>query len=85
MEATERRKNDQSIASMLLEEEEDDDEGSTSTNTRKRKRRVPKWLERIAARTFVFGVNYFQGWLAWQGIRRAAIERDRNQPKFPLF
>jgi hypothetical protein len=86
MEATERRKNDQTISSMLMEEEEeDDDEGSTSTTTRKRKRRVPKWLERIAARAFVFGVNYVQGWLAWQGIRRAAIERDRNQPKFPLF
>ncbi|OEU19009.1 hypothetical protein FRACYDRAFT_237302 [Fragilariopsis cylindrus CCMP1102] len=47
MEATERRKNDQTISSMLMEEEEeedDDDEGSTSTTTRKRKRRLHELL-----------------------------------------
>jgi len=99
MEATERRKNDQSIASMMLMEEEEDsnddinDEEGTGSSTRRirkrlrrfRQRRVPKWLERITARAFVFGVNYVQGWLAWQGIKKAALERDRNQPKFPLF
>lgn len=84
MEATQRLEDEQDLAEMLLEDDGDDDEGSAAS-TRKRRRRIPKWLERIAARVFVFGVNYFQGWLAWQGIKRAALERDRNQPKFPLF
>jgi len=44
-----------------------------------------KWLEKLAARVVVFGVNYLQGWLAWQGIRKAAVDRDNLMPKFPLF
>ena len=44
-----------------------------------------KWYEKFAARAVVLGVNYFQGWLAWQGIKRAAADRDREMPKFPLF
>jgi hypothetical protein len=31
------------------------------------------------------GVNYIQGWLAWQGIKKAAEQRDKDMPKFPLF
>jgi hypothetical protein len=89
MEATQRLEDEQSLADMLMEDDDDDDVGwdgpaGTAASTRKR-RRIPKWLERIAARVFVFGVNYIQGWLAWQGIKRAALDRDRNQPKFPLF
>lgn len=74
MEATQLKKDEQSLAF-----EDDEDEVSMKT------RRVPRWLEKLAARVFVLGVNYFQGWLAWQGVKRAALERDRNMPKFPLF
>lgn len=49
-------------------------------------RRGPvKWYEKLAARGLVFGVNYLQGWLAYQGIKKSAEERDRMMPKFPLF
>jgi hypothetical protein len=83
LEATERLKDNKTLTSMAL----DDDEGleTESGKTKRRSFKVPNWLERIAARAFVFGVNYLQGWLAWQGIKRAAMERDREQPKFPLF
>mmetsp|Transcript_27664 Transcript_27664/g.60920 ORF Transcript_27664/g.60920 Transcript_27664/m.60920 type:complete len:638 (+) Transcript_27664:272-2185(+) len=87
IESTERRKDEQNVANLL--ESEDDDEAKTesaSASARKfRLPKLPKRLERLAARAFVFGVNYIQGWLAWQGIKKAALERDRNQPKFPLF
>jgi len=87
LEATERRKEDQAVATLVAA---DEDETKTSEGTPAKSRKfrfpeVPKWLERLAARAVVFGVNYIQGWLAWQGIKRAALERDRNQPKFPLF
>lgn len=82
IESTERRKEERNVATII----EEDTSESISTSARKfRLPEVPKWVERLAARAFVFGVNYFQGWLAWQGIKRAALERDRNQPKFPLF
>ena len=82
IESTERRKDERSVATIIEEDVSD----SKPTSARKlRLPQVPKWLERLAARAFVFGVNYFQGWLAWQGIKRAALERDRNMPKFPLF
>lgn len=87
IESTERRKEELNMASILVaNDEKEEATGSTSTSARKyRLPTLPKWLERLAARAFVFGVNYIQGWLAWQGIKRAALERDRNQPKFPLF
>jgi hypothetical protein len=50
-----------------------------------RPKRVARWYEKLAARALVLGVNYLQGWLAWQGIQRAALQRERNMPKFPLF
>ena len=75
MEATQSRQDEQSMA---MEEESDEEEEILS-------RHPPKWYEKLAARAFVLGVNYLQGWLAWQGVKRAAIERDRNMPKFPLF
>jgi hypothetical protein len=76
MEATRLRQDEQSLA--MEEEEEEGDDNAVS-------QRRPKWIEKVASRAFVLGVNYLQGWLAWQGIKRAAIERDRNMPKFPLF
>ena len=47
--------------------------------------RVIRWYEKLAARALVLGVNYLQGWLAWQGIKRAAAQRDKLMPKFPMF
>jgi hypothetical protein len=47
--------------------------------------RVAKWYEKLAARAAVLGINYLQGWMAYQAIQRAAAERDKNMPKFPLF
>jgi hypothetical protein len=43
------------------------------------------WYEKFAARAFVLSVNYVQGWLAWQALQRAALEREREMPKFPIF
>ena len=50
-----------------------------------RGKRPAKWYEKVAAKAFVFAFNYFQGWLAYQGIKRAAAQRDAHLPKFPLF
>jgi hypothetical protein len=77
MRAAELRKDAANAA--LVEHEEEDEEVSTPP------RRLPKWAKKLAARAIVLGVNYLQGWLAWQGIKRAALERERNMPKFPLF
>lgn len=64
----------------------DVDDGGDGTNVLRQKRRGPvKWYEKVAARLLVFGVNYLQGWLAYQGVKKAALERDRMMPKFPLF
>ena len=52
---------------------------------RRQRNRPAKWYEKVAAKAFVFGVNYAQGWLAYQGIKRAAAQRDAHLPKFPLF
>jgi hypothetical protein len=43
------------------------------------------WYEKLAARAFVLSVNYAQGWLAWKAMQRAALEREREMPKFPIF
>ena len=48
-------------------------------------RRPVTWYKKLVARALMLGVNYGQGWLALQGIKRAARERDENLPKFPLF
>jgi hypothetical protein len=58
--------------------DEDGDDGTSVP-------RVAKWYEKLAARAAVLGINYLQGWMAWQAIQRAALERDRDMPKFPLF
>jgi hypothetical protein len=82
MEATKLQEAEQSLA-MLDEEEEDD--GDDSTVGKRRRRRLPRWCKKLLARSVSLGINYLQGWLAWQGVKRAAIERDKNMPKFPLF
>lgn len=61
----------------------EDDEQLLAEETEER--RIPKWAEQLGARALMFAVNYVQGWLALQGIRQAALERERNLPKFPLF
>ena len=48
----------------------------------KKKLRIPKkWCAKLVS----VGLNYLQGWLAIQGIRKAAADRDKMLPKFPLF
>jgi hypothetical protein len=49
------------------------------------KRGPTRWYERLAAKVFVIGVNYVQGWIALQSLRREARRRDLAMPKFPLF
>lgn len=44
-----------------------------------------KWYERLAAKALVIGVNYVQGWIVLQTLRREATRRDLTMPKFPLF
>jgi hypothetical protein len=61
------------------------DEDDVEDPKQARKRRLIKWGKKVAARGVLLGVNYIQGWLAWQGIKRAALERERNLPKFPVF
>jgi len=52
----------------------------------KRASRGPaKWYERLAAKALVIGVNYVQGWIVLQTLRREARRRDSTMPKFPLF
>ena len=63
-----------------------DDSNEDETNDVSAKKRGPvKWYEKLGARVLVFGVNYLQGWLAYQGIKKAAEERNQMMPKFPLF
>lgn len=50
-----------------------------------RRKRFVRWCQKLAARGLILGVNYLQGWLAWQGIKRTALDRERDMPKFPLF
>lgn len=44
-----------------------------------------KWYERLAVKTLIIGVNYFQGWIILQSLRQEARKRDLSMPKFPLF
>jgi hypothetical protein len=63
----------------------DETDTATSGNSSRGFNRAARWYEKLAARALVLGVNYLQGWLALQAVRRAAAERDRRMPKFPLF
>ena len=65
---------------------EEEVESNEDTKKIQRQRKGPaKWYEKIAARALVLGVNYLQGWLALQQLRKAAADRDKAMPKFPLF
>jgi hypothetical protein len=68
-----------------IESDSDMDEANTGMNGTLKKQSVPTWYKKLAARGLVLGINYFQAWLAWQGIKRAALQREKNLPKFPLF
>jgi hypothetical protein len=67
------------------DEDEDMDYDEDSSAVGPSPKRIAKWYEKLAARALVVGVNYVQGWLAWQGIKRAALLREQQMPKFPLF
>ena len=87
MDATALLQDDMATAAAALEDNEEDT-GSNDDNGHGRflgRIRIPQWCKTMAARAVMFGVNYLQGWLAWQGIKRAAEKRDKNMPKFPLF
>ena len=75
IDATELRMDERSLAF-------DEDNGEDETLERQR---FPPWVKKVASRVLALGINYLQGWLAWQGVKRAALERDREMPKFPLF
>jgi hypothetical protein len=66
-------------------EEEDDEPDNQGDVSLLGRRRLPPWLKRLSTRALVLGINYLQGWLAWQGLQRAALARERQVPKFPLF
>jgi hypothetical protein len=80
-------------SSQLMEDEwasvnslsDGDDDDTSGGETKKRRRGPIKWYEKLAARALVLSVNYLQGWLAYQGLRKAAAERDKMMPKFPMF
>ena len=72
--------------SMRKAVDDDDDEDDDAFNVNEAESTSPpKWYKKLAARILMVGVNYIQGWLAWQGIKRAAEQRDKDMPKFPLF
>jgi hypothetical protein len=50
-----------------------------------RRKRFVKFCKKLALRSIMLGINYIQGWIALQGIKRVALERERAMPKFPLF
>ena len=80
-------------SAQTMEEEwasvNNDDDGvdtdDESGGIKRRRKGLVKWYEKLAARALVIGVNYIQGWLALQGIRKAASERDKLMPEFPKF
>jgi hypothetical protein len=70
---------------QLIELQEEAVELDSDTEGKMRKQSIPTWYKKLASRGLVLGINYFQAWLAWQGIKRAALQRERVLPKFPLF
>jgi len=69
----------------LIDDGDDDIDVEIESRSSRRRKRILRIGKRLAARGLMLGVNYLQGWLAWQGIKRTALERERNLPKFPLF
>jgi hypothetical protein len=71
----------QGMSEVMLEDDESREQGPANA--------IHNWLpprfRKLALQTLLLGVNYLQGWLAWQGLQRAALEREQTLPKFPLF
>jgi len=44
-----------------------------------------KWYGRLAFKVVPLLVNYVQGWIILQTLRREAQKRDQRMPKFPMF
>lgn len=76
---------DDMLRALELRQEVEIESDTEETASAVAKKQIPAWYKKLAARGLVLGVNYFQGWLAWQGIKHAALQRERNLPKFPLF
>jgi len=72
-------------ATSLEESDDEDDEEGEDGDLTLTKRGPTKWYQKLAARILTVGVNYFQGILALQAMRKAAADRDKVMPKFPLF
>jgi hypothetical protein len=73
----------QDLTAETLAEEEEQEE--TTTTMMRHRWNPPQWLKSLTARAIMIAVNYAQGWLALQSIRHAALERERDMPKIPLF
>ena len=76
---------DDAATGTVDEESDEKESGKGSTKIQRQRKGPAKWYEKIAARALVLGVNYLQGWLALQQLRKAAADRDKAMPKFPLF
>jgi hypothetical protein len=62
-----------------------DEDNENGVDPNSKRAQITSWCKKLSMRALVFGFNYLQGWLAWQGIKRAAMEREQQTPKFPLF
>ena len=76
---------DDAATGTVDEESDEKESGKGSTKIQRQRKGPAKWYEKIAARALVLGGNYLQGWLALQQLRKAAADRDKAMPKFPLF
>lgn len=76
---------DDAATGTIDEGSDEKESGEASTKIQRQRKGPAKWYEKIAARALVLGVNYIQGWLALQQLRKAAADRDKAMPKFPLF
>ena len=52
---------------------------------RLQQRSPSKWYGRLAFKVVPLLVNYVQGWIILQTLRREARKRDQRLPKFPMF
>ncbi len=53
--------------------------------TKRAKKGSGKWYGKFAEKVMIIAINYFQGWVVLQALRREARRRDMTMPKFPLF
>ena len=74
-------------ATDLRKEPWDDEFGFTVADSvqQARRKRFLKFCKTLAKRAMMLGVNYAQGWIALQSIKRIAEAREQDMPKFPLF